>query len=64
MTGDGLNRQIGRGDLALLCEVQAFPAPLTRYVLRRRFTSLEQPLDVGVESIRFQIRIVRKDKPF
>lgn len=33
VTGDGLNRQIGQSDesLALLCDVQAFPAPLTRY---------------------------------
>ncbi|KAJ0175513.1 hypothetical protein K1T71_008672 [Dendrolimus kikuchii] len=33
VTGDGLNRQIGRAglSLALLCEVQAFPAPLTRW---------------------------------
>lgn len=46
VTGDGLNRNIGQNDesLALLCDVQAFPAPLTRYGLfsltagRRHFT--------------------------
>ncbi|XP_048480578.1 Down syndrome cell adhesion molecule-like protein Dscam2 isoform X18 [Plutella xylostella] len=47
VTGDGLNRQIGRGDLALLCEVQAFPAPLTRWYKFIDGTTRKQPVTLN-----------------
>ncbi|XP_022815092.1 Down syndrome cell adhesion molecule-like protein Dscam2 isoform X11 [Spodoptera litura] len=46
VTGDGLNRQIGREgeSLALLCDVQAFPAPLTRWYKFVEGTARKQPV--------------------
>ncbi|XP_069356474.1 cell adhesion molecule Dscam1 isoform X1 [Maniola hyperantus] len=46
VTGDGLNRHVGRDrhSLALLCEVQAFPAPLTRWYKFIDGTARKQPV--------------------
>ncbi|CAF4862530.1 unnamed protein product [Pieris macdunnoughi] len=46
VTGDGLNRQVGRGNenLALLCEVQAYPAPLTRWYKFIEGSARKQPV--------------------